>query len=92
MRTVFYFTADWCQPCKKVRPIVEELNRETVDVTFQIIDVDIENDLVKTFQITSVPTFILFEDEEQINRITGAQTREKLNEFINYKKNIQENF
>ena len=91
MRTVFYFTADWCQPCKKVRPIVEELNRETADVTFQIIDVDMENDLVKTFQITSVPTFILFEDEEQINRITGAQTKEKLNEFINYKKNIQKN-
>jgi thioredoxin 1 len=91
MRTVFYFTADWCQPCKKVRPIVEELNREIADVTFQIIDVDMENDLVKTFQITSVPTFILFEGEEQINRITGAQTREKLNEFINYKKNIQEN-
>ena len=91
MRTVFYFTADWCQPCKKGRPIVEELNRETADVTFQIIDVDMENDLVKTFQITSVPTFILFEDEEQINRITGAQTKEKLNEFINYKKNIQKN-
>jgi thioredoxin 1 len=91
MKHVLYFTADWCQPCKKVRPIVEELNREIADVAFQIIDVDMENDLVKTFQITSVPTFILFEDEEQINRITGAQTKEKLNEFINYKKNIQEN-
>jgi len=91
MKTVFYFTADWCQPCKKVRPIVEELNRETVDVTFQIIDVDMESDLVKTFEITSVPTFILFENEQQTNRITGAQTREKLNEFINYKKDIQEN-
>jgi thioredoxin 1 len=91
MKHVLYFTADWCQPCKKVRPIVEELNREIADVAFQTIDVDMENDLVKTFQITSVPTFILFEDEEQINRITGAQTREKLNEFINYKKNIQEN-
>jgi thioredoxin 1 len=91
MKHVFYFTADWCQPCKKVRPIVEELNREVADVAFQIIDVDIENDLVKTFQIKSVPTFILFEDEEQINRITGTQTKEKLNEFINYKKNIQEN-
>jgi thioredoxin 1 len=91
MKHVLYFTADWCQPCKKVRPIVEELNREIADVAFQIIDVDMENDLVKTFQITSVPTFILFEGEEQINRITGAQTREKLNEFINYKKNIQEN-
>jgi len=92
MKHVLYFTADWCQPCKKVRPIVEELNKDTANVIFQIIDVDMENDLVKTFQITSVPTFILFEDEEQINRITGAQTREKLNEFINYKKNIQENF
>jgi thioredoxin 1 len=91
MKHVLYFTADWCQPCKKVRPIVEELNREVADVAFQIIDVDMENDLVKTFQIKSVPTFILFEDEEQINRITGAQTKEKLNEFINYKKNIQEN-
>jgi thioredoxin-related protein len=42
-----------------------------------------ENDLVKTFQITSVPTFILFEDEEQINRITGAQTKNSLIGFIN---------
>jgi thioredoxin 1 len=83
MKHVLYFTADWCQPCKRVRPIVEELNKDTADVTFQIIDVDMENDLVKTFQITSVPTFILFEDEEQINRITGAQTRNSLIGFIN---------
>jgi thioredoxin 1 len=88
MKTVFYFTADWCGPCKKVRPIVEELNRERSDVSFQIIDVDLEKDLVKNFGIASVPTFILFENEKQIDRITGAQTREKLNDFIN-EKNIQ---
>jgi thioredoxin 1 len=88
MKTVFYFTADWCGPCKKVRPIVEELNRERSDVFFQIIDVDLEKDLVKNFGIASVPTFILFENEKQIDRITGAQTREKLNDFIN-EKNIQ---
>ena len=88
MKTVFYFTADWCSPCKKVRPIVEELNRERSDVFFQIIDVDLEKELVKNFEIASVPTFILFENEKQIDRITGAQTREKLNDFIS-KKNIQ---
>jgi thioredoxin 1 len=89
MKTVFYFTSDWCGPCKQTRPIVENMKKDGFE--FQIIDADYEQLLVKRFQIKSIPTFILFEDEKEINRITGAQTREKLNEFINYKKNIQEN-
>jgi thioredoxin 1 len=87
MKTVFYFTADWCQPCKKVKPIVEDLKKEGFQ--FQIIDADYEQLLVKRFQVKSIPTFILIENEKEINRITGAQTKEKLYEFINYEKNIQ---
>jgi thioredoxin 1 len=83
MKTVYYFTADWCQPCKKTRPIVEELNREQTTAGFQIIDVDDNTDLVKTFDIKSVPTFILFENGIEKNRIIGAQTRESLETFIN---------
>lgn len=83
MKTVYYFTADWCQPCKRTRPIVEELNREQTTAGFQIIDVDDNLELVKTFGIKSVPTFILFDDGTEKNRITGAQTREQLEEFIN---------
>ena len=84
MKHVFYFTADWCGPCKKVRPIVQELIQE--GYSFQIIDVDIEKELVKNFEITSVPTFILFENEKQLNRISGAQTKNSLELFINGKK------
>ena len=83
MKNVFYFTADWCGPCKKVRPIVEELVRE--GYSFQIIDVDSEKELVKNFEISSVPTFILFENEKQLNRISGAQTKNSLELFINGK-------
>lgn len=83
MRTVYYFTADWCQPCKKTRPIVEELNREQTVAGFQIIDADDNTNLVLTFNVKSVPTFILFENGKEINRITGAQTKESLEEFIN---------
>jgi thioredoxin 1 len=83
MKTVYYFTADWCQPCKKTRPIVEELNREQSIAKFQIIDVDTNNELVKNFNIQSVPTFILFEDGVEKNKIIGGQTMEKLIEFIN---------
>jgi thioredoxin 1 len=81
MKHVFYFTADWCGPCKKVRPIVQELIQD--GYSFQIIDVDIENELAKKFQISSVPTFILFKNEKSIKRVSGAQTKNQLEDFIN---------
>ena len=83
MKTVYYFTADWCQPCKKTKPVVEELNREQSTAGFQIIDVDDNLELVKNFGIQSVPTFILFDDGIEKNRIIGGQTREQLVNFIN---------
>lgn len=82
MKTIIYFTADWCQPCKKVKPIVEELNREYFPGMFQIIDVDIEKEMAKSFELKSVPTFILFENNNEINRLVGAQTKQSLLEFI----------
>ena len=83
MKTVYYFTADWCQPCKKTRPIVEELNRDQMVAGFQIIDVDDNPELVKAFGIQSIPTFILFENEQEKNRIIGGKTKEELESFIN---------
>ncbi len=78
MKSIFYFTADWCNPCKKTKPIVEELNRESADVKFQVIDADSEIDLVKAFEVRSIPTFIVIEDGKEIKRTTGAQTKEQL--------------
>jgi thioredoxin-like negative regulator of GroEL len=80
MKTVFYFTADWCQPCKKVKPIIEDMKKEGFE--FQMIDADYEQLLVKRFEIKSIPTFILIEDGKEINRITGAKTKQELEEFI----------
>jgi thioredoxin 1 len=89
MSHVLYFTADWCNPCKKVKPIVEEINKDSV-TKFQMIDVDSEVELAKKFEIRSVPTFILIKNGKEIKRTTGAQTREQLEAFINYEKNIQD--
>jgi len=80
MKVVFYFTAEWCGPCKQTRPIVEEMKREGFE--FQIIDADYEQLLVSRLKVRSVPTFILFKDEKEIKRITGAQTKQSLLEFI----------
>lgn len=82
MKTVYYFTADWCSPCKRTRPIVDELSREQTTAMFQIIDVDDNSTLANTFAIQSIPTFILFENGIEKNRITGGQTKESLIGFI----------
>lgn len=81
MRHILYFTADWCNPCKKVRPIVEELNRDSA-VKFQFIDVDQETDMAKNMNVRSVPTFVVIENGSEVKRATGAQTREQLQELM----------
>ena len=81
MRHILYFTADWCNPCKKVKPIVEELNRDS-SVKFQFIDVDQELEMAKNMNVSSVPTFIVVEDGSEVKRAVGAQTREQLQELM----------
>jgi thioredoxin 1 len=82
MIIAYYFTADWCAPCKKVRPIVEEINKDSI-VKFKLVDVDSEIELVKAFEIKSVPTFIIIKDSEIVSRATGSQTRDSLLEMLN---------
>jgi len=82
MIIAYYFTADWCAPCKKVRPIVEDINKDSI-LKFKIIDVDSEIELVKAFEIKAIPTFIIIKDSEIVSKATGSQTRESLLEMLN---------
>lgn len=82
MIAAYYFTADWCGPCKKVRPVVEQINQDSA-IKFQLVDVDSELELVRAFEIKSVPTFIIIKDGEVANRTTGAKTKQELLDFLN---------
>ena len=82
MIAAYYFTADWCGPCKKVRPVVEQINQDST-VKFQLVDVDSELEMVRAFEIKSVPTFIIIKDGEVVNRVTGAKTKQELLDFLN---------
>jgi len=90
MKQVLYFTADWCVPCKKVRPIVEEMSRENPEIGFVFIDSEIEKNLAEIFHVKSIPTFILIEKGIPTKRMTGAKTKDELWGFINDEKTIQE--
>ena len=81
MRHVLYFTADWCNPCKRTRPITDELKREGF-VDFLYVDVDTELKLAEQFGIKSIPTYILIEDGKEVKRMNGAKTRQEFLDFI----------
>ena len=81
MRHILYFTAEWCNPCKRTRPIAEALDRDGI-IKFQFIDADDNGDLCRKFEIKTIPTFILIEDGNEVRRMNGAKTQEQIEEFI----------
>jgi len=77
------FWAIWCGPCKAISPTIDELAEE-YDGRFKIgkVNVDEETELVKNFNIMSIPTLIAFKDGNQVERITGARSKSDLKILI----------
>ena len=82
MSHVLYFTAEWCNPCQRTRPVAEELKRDGL-IDFVFVDADSEIELLEKFGIKSVPTYILLEDGREVKRMNGAKTRQEFLDFVN---------
>ena len=76
------FWASWCGPCRMVAPIVDEIADERTDIKVGKVNVDEEQELTMRFGITSIPTLIVFENGEEINRIVGARPKEAILEIL----------
>lgn len=71
---LFYFTASWCGPCQKIKPLVLKLKEglESDSIKFYMIDIDENDELCEKCNVKSVPTFILFKDKKEVNQCKGA--------------------
>jgi hypothetical protein len=83
---ILYFTASWCEPCKKTKPIVEQLNLDQTIVRFFIIDAEYAKEMATDFGIDTVPTFILIKDGAVVERTSGQKNKTELEEMVNYYK------
>lgn len=72
MLVVKRYTASWCQPCKQLAPIFEELQSEVTEAQFQTIDVDQNRDVAIASNISSVPTVVFEKDGEPVYRFSGV--------------------
>ncbi|HEU5128632.1 MAG TPA: thioredoxin [Glycomyces sp.] len=76
------FWADWCGPCKKVAPVLEELAAESDAVVIRKLDTDANPETTRKFQVMSVPTMILFKDGQPADQLVGAQPKAAIKRFL----------
>ena len=77
------FYADWCGPCKTQDPILEELEADYGEaVTFEKIDVDEAEDVANEYQVRSIPTIVVENDEGVVERFVGVTQREQLEDAL----------
>ena len=71
---MLYFTAPWCGPCQQLGPIIDEISRKNPD-RIKKVNIDYDPELPQKYNIRSVPTTILFENGQEIERRVGIQPK-----------------
>ena len=73
------FWASWCGPCRMVSPMIDQLAQE-LKGTAKVckINIDEEPELASKFDVMSIPTLLVFEDGELVNRAVGARPKEMI--------------
>ena len=71
---LFYFTATWCKPCQRIKPMIEKLSNglDKSTIIFYMIDIDENDEICNKFNIKSVPTFVLIKNKSVVNHCSGA--------------------
>lgn len=76
------FMATWCNPCKKLAPILEAVAEKHGDkLELVVVDVDKEQDIAKEFSVMGMPTVLFIKDGEVVDSFTGGQTEAFVNEL-----------
>lgn len=76
------FWASWCPPCKMLSPVVDEVADEVTDVKICKINVDEQPELATKFKVASIPTLIVLENGEELNRSLGYIPKDAVLELI----------
>ena len=77
------FYADWCGPCRMLAPVVEELAQEMKDkITVAKVDTDQSVNVAARYEVTSIPTLILFKHGQVVKRVVGLKDLDALRKMI----------
>lgn len=78
------FWAQWCGPCRAVAPVLEQIATERGgELTVAKLDIDANPGTAQRFQVSSIPTMILFRNGQPVTRIVGALGKAAILQQIN---------
>jgi thioredoxin 1 len=78
MVKILYFSASWCGPCKKFRPVMDSVRThfaENPDVEVISMDVDLDGESAAKYSVVSVPTLIYLKNGAVVHRMLGPQSK-----------------
>ena len=81
-KELFYYTANWCQPCQTLGPIMEDIAKQ-IPVRKQNIDY-VDPAILTEAKVRNVPTIILVENGQELRRFTGVKSFNQIIDWLNY--------
>ena len=76
------FNADWCGPCKMLKPMLEEIAAYDNKHKFVSINIDNEAELAEKYEVSSIPCLVVFKDGKEITRSIGLKTKDEIQEML----------
>ena len=76
------FNANWCGPCRMLRPILDEISTENNNIKIVSINIDNEEDLAREYGVMSIPCLVLIKNGREIRRSVGLMPKEEVIKFI----------
>jgi thioredoxin-like negative regulator of GroEL len=80
MKQIIYFYGTFCNPCKSFRPTIESISRE---IPVRFVDVDTEPQLVAEYGIRNVPTIVIVQNGQTVNKASGVLTESQIRNLFN---------
>ena len=76
------FNADWCGPCRMIRPMLDDIASNNDNIKIVSINIDDEDELADKYEVSSIPCLVLIKDGKEVNRNVGLITKDQLESFI----------
>lgn len=76
------FYSDSCIPCKRMSPVLAELEEENPEVKLVKLNINFSAETAAKYEVTSVPTLVFFRDGSEVQRISGAVRKAQIEEIL----------
>ena len=81
--SLVFFSANWCGPCRMIRPMLEEIvEKYNSKMSFYELDIDDNPTTMLKYNVRGLPTLIIFRNGQIVDLIVGLPSRDKLNKVL----------